>query len=156
MPGGTPTNGVVARLPAVLVALLLGLLFSQFVAPLAEAGVRQDPAPDPTNEPEPGAGAPGEQAPVQPNGDPPAPVPPASSGVPDATTTTVAVLGPTAASQEQSESDKADQRVQLVVISLLVLAVVVAVATIVFWRRTSPSRVASSSASAVVSRVGKS
>lgn len=144
-----------ARLPAVLLAPLLGLLLVLCVAPFAEARVRQDPAPAPTDEPAAGASVPGEQAPLQPSGDPGAPVPPASSGVPGETTTTLAVLGPTAASQEQSESERANQRVQLVVVSLLVLAIVVAGATFVFWRRTSPSRVTSSEANAVVNRIGE-
>jgi hypothetical protein len=148
MPDRSLNHGLVTRRLVVLLVLLAELC----VAPRAEARVAQDPPPDPTSVPDPGAGLPGEPTPVPPTGDPGVPVPPASGGDPEATTTTVAVLGPTEASQELSESEKANRRVQLVVISLLVLAVVVAGATFVFWRRTSPSRVASSEGNAVVSR----
>lgn len=155
MPLGFSKPGVVTGPPVLLMALVLALLSALGAAPHADARARQDPAPDPTSEPVSGADATGDQAPVQPSGDPEAPVPGVPDASPDASTTTVAVLGPTAASDGKSESEKANQRVQLVVISLLVLAVVVAGATFVFWRRTSPARVASSEADTVVNRVGK-
>lgn len=149
MPGGSPERRVAVQgcparsavqpglLTALLTALSAVLLTVLWAAPSAEALVGQDPAPDPTSEPAPGTEVPAGQ-------------------VPDATTTTVEVLAPAAGSTEQSESEKAGGRVQLVVIALIVLAVVVAAVTAVFWRRTRPSRLASAEAAVVVGHTPKS
>lgn len=159
MPGGSPRRRVAVRPRVVwcvvLPTLLTALLAVLGPAPRAEARVGQDPAPDPVTEGSPAGDVPGEQAPSQTPVEPGTPSTHAPGDVPDATTTTVDVLAPTGTSPERSESEKADRRVQLVVISLVVLAVVVAVATVVFWRRTRPSRLASAEATAVVGHTGK-
>lgn len=126
-----------------------------WAVPQAGARPGQDPAPEPGVEEAPGGVDPGGQAPAQVPAGPEAPTAPAESDAPDATTTTVEVLGPNAASEKETESDRAGRRVRWVVIALLVLAVVVSVVTVVFWRRTTPARVTAAEADAVVSRAGK-
>lgn len=159
MPGGSPERRVAVRprvaWSMILPVLLAALLTALWMAPRAEARVGQDPAPEPTTEGSPPTDVPGEQVPAQTPVDPGVPSTSSPGDVPDATTTTVEVLAPTGTSPEQSESEKADRRVRLVVISLVVLAGVVAVVTVVFWRRTKPSRLASAEATAVVGHTGK-
>lgn len=120
--------------------------FALVLWPPARAGAAtgQDPAPDPLTSETTGT------APVDPwvsQGEP-SPEGGGSPGVPgdtaETTTTEVAVVGPASGSEATSPTEKANERVRLVVISLVALAVVVSGATVVFWRRTNPSRAVSS------------
>lgn len=120
-------------------------------APGVGAAGIQDPAPEPVPGPEATDAVP----PSVPEDGSATSQAPAPSSESDASTTTVAVVAPAAGSQEKSESDKANERVRMIVVALLVLAVVVAAVTVAFWRRTNPRRVAASEAKMVASRAGE-
>ncbi len=125
-----------------LVASVLALSALMGTSPSAGAVSHQDPPPGPPDSDVPGV-APVDPPSATPEPDPGAPGTPGSpedtSGV---TTTEVDVVGPTSDPGGRSPTERANQRVQIVVISLVALAIIVAAATIVFWRRTSPSDIA--------------
>lgn len=83
-------------------------------------------------------------------------VPTASAQDPDpgADTTSVDVVGPVEAPQERSGTGSADDRVLMVIGGLVALAVVVAVASVVFYRRTNPARLAAAEAASLDRRPG--
>lgn len=101
------------------------ILFTLSAAPdPASAGPRQDIPPEPTTD----------TAPV-------------TAGSGDGTDTTeVDVVGPLEVEPERSDSDRAGDRVQLVIVALLVLALVVTAATVAFFVKSNPQRVASAEA----------
>lgn len=71
---------------------------------------------------------------------------------PEPETTAVDVVGPVVEDAPVNDPNAADDRVQLVIFALLGLAGLVLVASVVFFRRTDPGRVASAEASSTASR----
>lgn len=70
------------------------------------------------------------------------------------TSTTVPLISPAGGeADEPSRSDQASQRIDMVVVALVVLALAVAVATVVFFRRTKPERVTAAEAAVVGGRL---